>query len=818
MKQILFLLFAAVGITWGQSTVNSDADCPYSVGVLSAVGASTPYYNSPTNTYDRTCTSWIVSYSTVNATGVSLAIEGAADNNGVPTGSWTSLTAATTPVASANPATGTNYGSIRVCCDFYPWIRLHVVALTGTGATITIRALGYRGTFQAAAGGGSGGGSGTFNALTGDATSTATGGSTTVTGLKGASLPSLATGYLNYNSGWVLTALGTAALANTATACSGNQWSQGWTTGSNNCSQVAFSNLSGSATASQVPAIASITNYPLTTAGDLFIGGASGAAARLADVATGSVLISGGIGVAPSWSISLPTNLTFPSPGTIGGTTPGAASFTTLNASGTVTFSAISGSTQCLQVNSSGVVSGTGSACGSGGSTNWNSIGNPTGNLTLSMGTNTTTFNQTSGAAWTWANTTAATSGASQSSPIMEWLGTEWHGGASVAGGFTAQFVPGTGTDAASTLTISHAGSATGPMTTSFPGPISASGDGVHAGVDAIVCNTTLPTLVTSQVNLIGANAAGCTAYGLQFPTAAAAGVWYNSAPSSSVSAISFGNAPLSVGGTGASLTASNGGIFYSTASTGAILAGTATASLPLLSSATAAPVWATITYPASATSGGVLYLSSATAISSSSAGAAKQLMLWGGAGTAPYGSDFPEHQEVPFGNCVGTTAGSGLNLPASSGFAAACLTQSNTNQGVLTAAQSTSAQTPAIHLPADWDSASTTYLSMDLDQGNYTTASSTVVMSAAIGCSSTPTSNPAFQTAQAFSTVTTGTTAYQSYNVTVTLNSTSLTNCTAGGLMFIKLSRGSGDTAGVTPDLIDLNITLPRKLTLQAN
>jgi hypothetical protein len=48
----------------------------------------------------------------------------------------------------------------------------------------------------------------------------------------------------------------------------------------------------------------------------------------------------------------------------------------------------------------------------------------------------------------------------------------------------------------------------------------------------------------------------------------------------------------LTDGGTNATLTASNGGIFYSTASAGAILAGTATANLPLLSGSTAAPSW----------------------------------------------------------------------------------------------------------------------------------------------------------------------------------------------------------------------------------
>lgn len=50
----------------------------------------------------------------------------------------------------------------------------------------------------------------------------------------------------------------------------------------------------------------------------------------------------------------------------------------------------------------------------------------------------------------------------------------------------------------------------------------------------------------------------------------------------------------LNKGGTNASLTASNGGIFYSTASAGAILAGTATAGLALLSGSNTTPSWST--------------------------------------------------------------------------------------------------------------------------------------------------------------------------------------------------------------------------------
>ena len=92
----------------------------------------------------------------------------------------------------------------------------------------------------------------------------------------------------------------------------------------------------------------------------------------------------------------------------------------------------------------------------------------------------------------------------------------------------------------------------------------------------------------------------------------------------------------LAYGGTNANLTASNGGIFYSTASAGAILAGTATASLPLLSGTSTTPSWAAISYPASATSGGVPYFSSTSAMASSAALGSGQIVLGGGGGSAP--------------------------------------------------------------------------------------------------------------------------------------------------------------------------------------
>lgn len=71
----------------------------------------------------------------------------------------------------------------------------------------------------------------------------------------------------------------------------------------------------------------------------------------------------------------------------------------------------------------------------------------------------------------------------------------------------------------------------------------------------------------------------------------------------------------LANGGTGANLTASNGGIVYSTASAMAILSGTATANQIVLSGSSAAPAWSTATYPPTTTANQILYSSSTNTI-----------------------------------------------------------------------------------------------------------------------------------------------------------------------------------------------------------
>lgn len=76
---------------------------------------------------------------------------------------------------------------------------------------------------------------------------------------------------------------------------------------------------------------ADLTTWAATTppssyaVGDLLYASATNTLAKLADVATGSVLTSGGIGVAPAWSSTASINVN----GTVGATTPAAGTFTT---------------------------------------------------------------------------------------------------------------------------------------------------------------------------------------------------------------------------------------------------------------------------------------------------------------------------------------------------------------------------------------------------------------------------------------------------------------------------------------------------------
>lgn len=117
---------------------------------------------------------------------------------------------------------------------------------------------------------------------------------------------------------------------------------------------------------------------------------------------------------------------------------------------------------QCLEYNGTNI---TGGACsgGAGGSSVWSSLTSPTASLTLSNAGYNTTYNQTSAANWTWANTTAATSATPQDSPVLNLNGTSWTGaGASTVDGYSLQAVPNSGLNATSSLLINRTTSAPG--------------------------------------------------------------------------------------------------------------------------------------------------------------------------------------------------------------------------------------------------------------------------------------------------------------------------------------------------------------------
>jgi hypothetical protein len=132
------------------------------------------------------------------------------------------------------------------------------------------------------------------------------------------------------------------------------------------------------------------------------------------------------------------------------------------------------------------------------------------------------------------------------------------------------------------------------------------------------------------------------------------------------------GQLSLTRGGTNASLTASNGGIFYSTATAGAILAGTATARQMLQSGASTTPAWSTATWPATTTVNRLLF-SSATNTVGEVTTANSAVLVTSSAGVPTYSSTMTNGQVI-IGSTGATpvaaslTAGSGISITNGAG------------------------------------------------------------------------------------------------------------------------------------------------------
>lgn len=139
----------------------------------------------------------------------------------------------------------------------------------------------------------------------------------------------------------------------------------------------------------QLIAGTNITLSPTNGLGTVTINSTGGGASTFTSITSGTntaaaMVVGTGatLGVSGSGTINATTlgSATFASPGAIGGTTPAAVTGTAITGS-SITDSGITGLTQCVHASSAGLLSGTGSDCGSGGSTAFSA---------LTSGTNTT--------------------------------------------------------------------------------------------------------------------------------------------------------------------------------------------------------------------------------------------------------------------------------------------------------------------------------------------------------------------------------------------------------------------------------------------
>lgn len=173
---------------------------------------------------------------------------------------------------------------------------------------------------------------------------------------------------------------------------------------------------------------------------------------------------------------------------------------------------------------------------GGSGSSAWSALTNPSGNLSLTMGSNTSTFNTTSALSqlFAWKNTTAAVVGTSQGSPVNVLCGRAFHGSADVEDCLTISELPGNGNDAAIAFNIGHTGTSTGIVTTNFPGPVATTG--TTGGFVALAQGSDNANLTNSA--MFEAPAA-VTSYRVTVPAAA---------PTNNNSAMLFTNATPGVG------------------------------------------------------------------------------------------------------------------------------------------------------------------------------------------------------------------------------------------------------------------------------
>jgi len=141
MKILIGFFLAAVSLL-GQCAANSP--------IFTAAGDVSVTIDNRT----KACYSWVFTYNSTGFSALSIQVEGAPDNNGVP-GTWAALTAPAL-VSGSNPSTDIAYAAMTLQVN-PPWVRVKLVSKTGTGS-IKYQLTGTAGAGPVQVGAGSAGG------------------------------------------------------------------------------------------------------------------------------------------------------------------------------------------------------------------------------------------------------------------------------------------------------------------------------------------------------------------------------------------------------------------------------------------------------------------------------------------------------------------------------------------------------------------------------------------------------------------------------------------------------------------------------------
>jgi hypothetical protein len=160
MKKLLLLLFLVSSGLFAQTKVTPDCVIPFSFTAAGSTSNST--CGAPNGAPNGNgIASWIVVYYNTGFSGLSVTVQSAADSSGAP-GTWgtfagTVLTSTQYPGSSGiNPNTATT-SAFTGLAGYYPWMRVTISGLTGSGK-VTGALYGFYNSTLAKAGSGGGGG------------------------------------------------------------------------------------------------------------------------------------------------------------------------------------------------------------------------------------------------------------------------------------------------------------------------------------------------------------------------------------------------------------------------------------------------------------------------------------------------------------------------------------------------------------------------------------------------------------------------------------------------------------------------------------